>query len=68
MSNDAFNYLKYVMQGLSNILYNTSQSDSPINSKDVILDSIKNLIQEYNDKVEAKNKIDYMDNRNKSMK
>ena len=54
----AFNYLKNTMQGLSNILYNGSQNDSSYNN---ILDSIKRIIQDYNDNVEVKDKIKYTD-------
>ena len=54
----AFNYLENTMQRLSNILYNGSQNDS---SYDNILDSIKRIIQDYNDNVEVKGKIKYTD-------
>jgi len=54
----AFNYLENTMQRLSNILYNGSQNDS---SYDNILDSIKRIIQDYNDNVEVKDKIKYTD-------
>jgi hypothetical protein len=58
---DAFDYLRFVIQNLSCILYNTSQSDTEWNSKDSILNNIKRIIQEYNDKVSDTNKVDYTD-------
>lgn len=39
--------LEIVMQQLSNILYNCSQSASSV-SKDGILDSIKGILRDYN--------------------
>lgn len=58
-------YLKYTMQSLSNVLYNTSQNDMQYNSKDTILDTIKNMIYDYNSKVDADEKIECTDFRNK---
>jgi len=49
------------MQGLSNILYNTTQSNSVHNSKDEILNSIKRMILDYNNKVDNKNKVNCVD-------
>jgi len=57
----AFDYLKMTMQGLSNILYNTTQSNSVHNSKDEILNSIKRMILDYNNKVDNKNKVNCVD-------
>jgi hypothetical protein len=57
----SMNYLKSTMHQLSNILYNTSQSDSPYNSKDKILDSIKVIIQNYNDSVSEEYKVQFCD-------
>lgn len=62
---NALTYLKITMNSLSNILYNTSQSNSPHNSKDMILDSIKRMIQDYNDSVPTELKVDYFDHRTK---
>jgi hypothetical protein len=56
-----FNYLKFTMRNLSTILYNTSQGDAEWYSKDAILDSIKRIIQDYNDVVSSEDKIDYKD-------
>lgn len=43
---DIHPYLEMVMRRLSTLLYNGSQS---VTSKDEILDSVKRLLQEYNE-------------------
>lgn len=54
-------YLKITMGQLANILYNTSQNDSSYNSKDAILNSIKGIIQNYNDTVPENLKVHCQD-------
>ena len=39
-------YLEYIMQRLSTVLYNTSQTDLAID-KDRILDNIKGILEDY---------------------
>lgn len=39
-------YLKYIMQRLSTVLYNTSQTDLAVD-KDRILDNIKGILEDY---------------------
>jgi hypothetical protein len=59
-------YLYMTMNRLSNILYNTSQNNSEYNSKDKILDSIKRILEDYNNAVDDKSiNVKITDNRTK---
>ena len=59
-------YLHKVMIQLSNILHNASQSNSSHHSKDVILNNLKDMINEYNLNVNSDLKVSCTDFRDKN--
>ncbi|WP_405169369.1 hypothetical protein [Paenibacillus sp. FSL H3-0286] len=54
------NYLEYIMNGLGNILHNTSQNPSE-KACNQVLDSIKRMLEEYNEAGGKVNITDYRD-------
>lgn len=58
-------YLKMLVEQLATVLFNTSQNDSDYNSKDAILNSIKGMIQDYNNVCVYEDKVKITDFRTK---
>jgi hypothetical protein len=57
--NYAYEYLKITMRGLANTIYNGSQGNSV--SKDNILNSLKRMVEDFNNVVPEEDRINVTD-------